>query len=137
MNEETKQLVEKEEEYDDLKEFYRKVGLEEKGIDNFFLEIIRADDTSKIANLTEDELGVPELPVRTLIELSDDCALIPCMSTFQNKFKKQAENILSTSLSREGFLIKARITQKKELLDNKKRRMKRVGLFGKKEEVEE
>ena len=42
--------------------------------------------------------------------------------------------MLATSLSKEGFLIKARITQKKEILDNKKK-PKRKGLFGRKEEV--
>lgn len=130
-----KEITEQTAQADELKEFIRGLS-DEKGIDTFFLEIIRADDTRKIGNLTEDELGIPRLPVRTLIELSDICALIPSMSSFTKSFKTQAENILATSLSKEGFLIKARITQKKEFLDKKRKRTKR-GLFGKKEEVEE
>jgi len=58
------------------------------------------------------------------------------MSAFTKYFKRQAENILATSLSKDGFLIKARITQKKELIDKDKRKERTKGLFGKKEETE-
>ena len=117
----------------ELEEFYRKFGQEEKGIDNFFLEIVRAEDSVKIANLDEDELGMPQLPIRTLLELKNDAELIPSMSSFKDSFEKTAENILASSLSKGGFLIKARITQKKEFLDDKKKKIKR-GLFGKEKE---
>lgn len=123
--------------YDEVRDFIRQVGAEEKGIDNFFLEIIRDKDSFKIGNLDKDELGVPQLPIRTLIELADDCALIPSMSSFKEDFEGQAKNLIATSLSKEGFLIKARITQKKELLDTDKRKDRvKKGLFGKKEEEE-
>lgn len=122
----------------ELEEFYRKFGVEEKGIDNFFLEIVRAEDTTKIGNITEDELGTPPLPIRTLKELANDCDLIPSMSSFAKSFRTESENILASSLSKEGFLIKARITQKKEFLEKSKKK-RRAGLFGfgKKEEPEE
>lgn len=136
MDEAVKDMVKEQAEAEELRDFYRKFGLEEKGIDNFFLEIVRTDDTSKVGNLDKDELGTPILPVRNLLELSDDCSLIPSMSTFQEKFKSQAENILKTSLSKDGFLIKARITQKKEFADKKKKKV-RTGLFGKKEDVDD
>jgi hypothetical protein len=135
MNKEVKETAKKDAEYDEVKEFIRQIGAEEKGIDNFFLEIIRNDDSLKIGNLDKDELGLPQLPVRTLIELSDDCKLIPSMSSFETDFKIQATNLIASSLSKDGFLIKARITQKKELLDSDKRKDKsKKGLFGKKEE---
>jgi len=137
MDNETKEFVTKESEAEDLREFLRKVGVEEKGIDNFFLEIIREDDTTKVGNLTKEELGIPMLPVRTLKELEYDSRLIPSMSAFVNYFKAQSENILATSLSRDGFLIKARITQKKELIDKDKRKERTKGLFGKKGEEEQ
>lgn len=133
MDEKTQQVVKDNAQLEELRDFYRKFGNEEKGIDAFFLEIIQTTNSEKIGNLTEEELGMPRLSVRTLIELSDDCSLIPSMSTFSEKFKKQAENILATSLSKEGFLIKSRITQKKEFADQKKKK-KRKGLFGRKEE---
>ena len=61
----------------------------------------------------------------------------PSMSSFARDFKRQSLGLIATSLSKEGFLIKARITQKKELMntDKRKTRTKR-GLFGKKEEEE-
>ena len=135
MNEETKQMVEAEAEAEDLKEFIRTIG-EERGIDNFFLEIIRNDDSLKLGNLTQDEIGLSQLPIRTLIELANDCEDIPSMSAFVKDFRKQAQIMIESSLSKEGFLIKARITQKKELLDTDKRKRKRKGLFGKVEEEE-
>ena len=137
MNKEVKEMATKDAQYDEVKEFIRQIGAEEKGIDNFFLEIIRNDDSLKIGNLDKDELGLPQLPVRTLIELSEDCALIPSMSSFKTDFETQATNLIATSLSKDGFLIKARITQKKELLDSDKRKSRlKKGLFGKKEEEE-
>lgn len=136
MDNEIRALAQAEAEAEEVKEFYRKLGMDEKGIDNFFLEIVRTDDTRKVANLKEEELGLPHLPVRTLLELSRDCESIPSLSSLKEDFAKKSEEILGTSLSREGFLIKARITQKKELLDKNKRKMRR-GLFGFKKEQEE
>jgi len=135
MDTETREMVTTEAEAEDLRDFIRKVG-EEKGIDNFFLEIIRNDDSLKLGNLTQDEIGLPQLPVRTLVELADDCENIPSMSSFVDDFRKQAQNMIASSLSKEGFLIKARITQKKELLDSDKRKQKRRSLFGRVEEEE-
>jgi len=56
----------------------------------------------KIGNLTKDEIGLPRLPVRTLLELSDDCHIISSMSSFETDFKKQAQDMVNTSLSKEG-----------------------------------
>ena len=130
MNEQTMNEVESEE----LREFIRKVG-EEKGIDNFFLEVIRNKDSLKIGNLTTSEIGLPEVPLRTIVELADDCDSVPSLSSFAKDFKKKAIDMIATSLSKEGFLIKARITQKKELLGTDKRKERpKKGLFGRKEE---
>lgn len=129
MNEQTMNEAESEE----LRDFIRKVG-EEKGIDNFFLEVIRNKDSLKIGNLTVDEIGTPEVPLRTIVELAKDCESVPSLSSFAKDFKSQAISMIATSLSKEGFLIKARITQKKEVLgtDKRKERSKK-GLFGRKE----
>lgn len=136
MDEEFRDLAELEAQTEELKEFYRRLGVDEKGIDTFFLEIIRTDDTKKVANLSNEELGMPQIPVRAQLELAKDCDKIPSMSSWAKDLRENAEIILATSLSKEGFLIKARITQKKEFLDKEKRRV-RKGLFGKKEEVQE
>lgn len=136
MEEQIQQFVKTEAEADELRDFIRKAG-EEKGIDNFFLEIIRASDNLKIGNLTKDEIGLPRLPVRTLLELSDDCHIILSMSSFETDFKKQAQDMVNTSLSKEGFLVRARITQKKELLDSTKKKERRRSLFGGREKESE
>lgn len=133
--EEIEDLTIKEAQAEELKEFYRRLGIDEKGIDAFFLEVVRAEDTTKVGNLKEEEIGQPKLPILVLKELADDCDIIPSMSSFAKDFRKQSENALATSLSKEGFLIKARITQKKEFMDKAKRKIKR-GWFGKKEEEE-
>jgi hypothetical protein len=136
MEEQVKKFATTEAEVEELRDFIRRAG-EEKGIDNFFLEIIRAKDNLKIGNLTKDEIGLPKLPVRTQLELADDCDLIPSMSAFAKDFRTNAMNTINTSLSKEGFLVLARITQNKKLLDGKKREKRRRGLFGRKEEDEE
>ena len=135
MNDEVKEFVTTEAEAEDLKEFIRKMG-EEKGIDNFFLEIIRDKDSLKVGNLTDTELGTPKLPLRTLVDLTRDCSLVPSLSSMKDSFEKQTQSLIASSLSKEGFLIKARITQKKELVDKDKRKQRRKGLFGRKEEEE-
>ena len=134
MDAEVKEMVKTESEADDLKDFLRRYGGEESGIDNFFLEVIRDDDSLKIGNLEEEELGMPEIPLRTILELKRDCESIPSLHSFAEDFKSQATDLIHSSLSKKGFLINARITQKKQLTDTDKRKKKRVGLFGKKEE---
>lgn len=136
MDEQTTETAKQVAQYEEAKEFLRSVSMEERGIDNFFLEIVRTDDTTKVGNLTKDELGLPQIPVRTILELKRDCELVPCMSTMSKQLSKSSEEILATSLSKEGFLINARITQKKSLLDKDKRK-ERKSLFGKKKEDEE
>jgi hypothetical protein len=136
MDNQTKEFITNEAEAEDLKDFIRSVGAEEKGIDNFFLEIIR-NHSLKVGNLDKDELGMPQLPIRTLLELKRDCEIIPSMSSFAEDFERQAEETIASSLSKEGFLIKARTTQRKEFGKEDKRKQRRKGLFGRKEELED
>lgn len=134
MNNEMRKEVTDSAEAEELRDFIRQIG-EEKGIDNFFLEIIRNNNNLKIGNLTSDEIGMPQIPLRTIVELSHDCEIIPSMSAFVTDFRKQASDMIATSLSKEGFLIKSRITQKKEVLGTDKRKTKsKKGLFGRREE---
>lgn len=133
MDKVVQEIAEMEASAEEVKDFYRKMA-DERGIDFFFLEVVRAKDSKKVGNLNKEELGLPPLPVRTLLDLANDCDKIPSMSSFAKDFKTQAENILATSLSKEGFLIKARITQKKEFLDKEKKKVKK-GFFNRKEEV--
>jgi hypothetical protein len=139
MDEEKMNAIQEQAKANELEEFIRRFSNEEKGIDSFFLEIMRNEQLSKsekIGNLTEEELGMPRLPVRTLLELKRDCSLIPSLSGMEKSFENEAQIMLNTSLSKLGFLIKARITTKKEFLDTKPKKVKK-GLFGNKEVKEE
>lgn len=132
MNNEVKEMVKNESEAEDLKEFLRRYGGDENGLDNFFLEVVRDEDSLKIGNLEEEELGLPDVPLRTILELKRDCESIPSLSGFADDFKSQARDLIHSSLSKRGFLINARITQKKQLTDTTKKK-RRTGLFGKRE----
>lgn len=135
MNEETVNAISENAEAQDISDFIRGVMQEEKGIDNFFINIIR-EDSLKTGNLEIEELGEARLPLRTLLELRKDCEDIPSLSELAKDFEKQAKDLVQTSLSKDGFLIKSRITQNKSLIGEKKRRRSRIGLFGKKQEEE-
>lgn len=136
METEVREMIKDEAEAEEFKEFLRNYAGEEKGIDNFFLEVVRDRNNLKIGNLDEDELGLPDIPLRTILELKRDCDSIPSLSAFAKDFEQQAVDLVHTSLSKNGFLINARITQKKGLIDTSKKKRKKVGLFGKKEEEE-
>jgi hypothetical protein len=84
---------------------------------SFFRDVIKNKDSSKIGNLSEEELGTPQLPVRTLQELGMLSKDVFNRPTFGDYFDKQAEMLLATSLSKYGFLIKQVGTSKKEIAD--------------------
>ena len=78
----------------------------------FFKEIIRNQFNAKTANLQNDELGMAKIPVRTNMEIASYCNLMddPAMA---GAFMDDAQILLSTSLSREGFLPKLAVTTQK------------------------
>ena len=53
------------------------------------------------------------LPVRTQQELANFCKLCG-MKDFARMFESEAQIVLATSLSKEGFLDKLAVTQKRE-----------------------
>lgn len=112
---------------------------EKADVISFFREIIRRAENIKTANLTNEEVGWARLPVRTNIDIANYCELMG-MQGFSTVFEKDAQTTLGTSLSREGFLDKLAVTQKKESqtsLQNLKGVQKKKGWFGKKEVMQE
>jgi len=100
---------------------------------SFFRDVIKNKDSSKIGNLSEEELGIPQLPIRTLQELGMLSKEVFERYTFADYFNKQAEIVLATSLSKHGFLIKQVGTSKKEIADvSPKERKQNGGWFKKK-----
>jgi len=104
-------------------------------VHTFLFNVATAEDTTKTGNLRDDkdmnELGSPSHNVRGSLELSRISNLIMDNEIFTDWFKKEAEETLATSLSREGFLIKQATTITKQVADITKRKKINKGWFGK------
>ena len=86
---------------------------EKPHIIGFFKKVIAMRDNTKTANLTKDELGFVRVPVRTNLELSHYCRSMS-MYGLSNYFSGSSQITNASSLSREGFLDRMVVTQKKE-----------------------
>lgn len=83
-----------------------------------FSKIInKAQSTTRVGNLTAEELGMSKLPFRTYSELSLFCKEIVEDNEFSDYFEKMGAIQTDSSLSKEGFFVKLLVTMKKELAD--------------------
>jgi len=79
---------------------------EEKHSTHAFLHAVAtAEDTIKVGNLKEEEVGIPKLSERTLKELELYCRDIAGDDDWANYFAKRAEILTSTSLSKDAKLL--------------------------------
>lgn len=110
---------------------------EKQNIFTYFKKVIEEKHNVKTANLLNEELGLVKLPARTNLGISQYCKSMG-MKGFSEYFKEEAQILLGTSLSREGFLDKLAVTQKRES-EVKTRRppTTKKGFFGKKKTPEE
>ena len=117
---------------------------EKQNIFAFFKKVIAMKDTTKTAFLVENvktgerELGFARIPVRTHQELSLYAELMG-NTWMQDAFFRESQITLATSLSREGFLDKLAVTQKREM-DSKNRMVipqENKGWFKSKSKTEE
>jgi len=109
---------------------------EKQNLIGFFKRIIDKDFNAKTANLTPDELGLAKIPVRTNMEIASYCEFMG-MQGFADVFMDDAQIVLATSLSREGFLPKLAVTTQKfseTSLNKQLGEKKKKGLFSKKED---
>ncbi len=110
----------------------REYSEQKQNTHTFFTKIIQTEDTTKVGNLTSEELGEPRLPLRSSKELELICKDLIDNPGWADYFKKEAEILTSTSLSKDGTLIKLSVTSKKELADvTPKERKKNKGWFKK------
>ena len=107
---------------------------EKHNVHEFLDNVVKAEDTSKIANLRDDkdldELGIPAYTVRGAKDMALVSEKIMDNTYFQKYFEKEAENTLATSLSRMGFLVRQATVQTKVVADATKRRKVNKGWFG-------
>lgn len=98
-------------------ELLREFSESKQTIHNFLTNVIREEDTTKTGNLNEEELGKTNLPLRSAKELELFCEQVWNQKSWKEYFKKLGNINTDTSLSKEGFLMRLGVTQKKELQD--------------------
>lgn len=105
-------------------------------VHTFLNAVLTAQNTTKVGNLTNEELGSPNLPVRVSQELALFCDKMN-KPFYQDYFTKEAEITLATSLSREGKLITLATTQKRIIADETKPKAENKGWFKRNSKPEE
>lgn len=103
----------------------------------FFRDVVKTSDTLKVGNLSPDELGMSALPVRSYKELALFCEEVANQPQFTKYFDAMSEIQTASSLSKEGFLMKLSVTQKKELKDTSPEKKSNRGWFKKKDDQEQ
>lgn len=98
---------------------------------NLAREMLLTEDTRKFANLDQKYIGIPTLPINTYLEIEEYCK-IEGMDELAEIFRRDAENMLATSLSIQGFFARLLVTQiKKEekAPESIEKKQKSWGLF--------
>lgn len=116
---------------------------DKQNVHTFLINVVQTEDIDKIikvGNLRDDkdlnELGNPRWNARGALEMARISEMIMVNPFFQEYFVKQTGETLSTSLSREGFLIRQATTSTRQVADITKRKKINKGWFGK-EKIEE
>jgi len=100
----------------------------------FLHDVATAEDTLKLGNLKEEEVGIPTLSVRTLKELQLYSEEIAGEKEWGGYFDKRAEILTSTSLSKDAKLIDLAVIKRSEVANvSKPRRKESKSWFKKKE----
>lgn len=120
----------------DLDNVYDYSGLiqtmqEKQNVHTFLNNVVITKNTTKVGNLTEDEIGKPKIPLRTYKELELFCRDIMNQEDFANYFKNKGEILTSTSLSKDAKLISLAVVQRKELAELSKPKKENKGWFKK------
>lgn len=84
---------------------------------SFLHAIAIADDTTRLSNLTAEELGKADNPVRAFKALALFAGEIMKKEGLKKYFDSRSEIVTSSALSKEGFLPKLGVIQRRELAD--------------------
>lgn len=100
----------------------------------FLHRVATADDTTKVGNLTDVEVGKPEYPNRALKQMALISSDIIDNEELSKFFLKESEILTATSLSKEGFLVKQATTTTRQIADvTKKPKVENKSWFKKKD----
>jgi hypothetical protein len=106
---------------------------------HFFLEVMRSDDTTKVGFLSDTELGLPKLPIRTYKELAlfVETVSVDKDNLWVDYFNGLSEIQTSTSLSKNAKLLSLVGTQRKEVADMTPAKKENKGWFRKKDDSQQ
>ena len=106
-------------------------------VHTFLNNVATAEDTTKLGNLEANELGNLNNPVRAFKHLGIFAERIMHKKDLAGFFYGNSEIGTSTSLSKEGFLVKQATLQKRVLADETKKRKPNKGWFKSKDKGED
>jgi hypothetical protein len=106
---------------------------EKTNVHTFLTKVVQEEDTTKLGYLTQEELGMPQIPVRSDKSLALWSEMIMDNPFYRDFFLKESEYVTSSSLSKDGFLIKHATIIKKEIADTTKKQSSNKGWFKKKD----
>jgi len=101
----------------EAQDLVRHFNEQSSGVHSFLTSVVRTDDTTKLGNLKEEEIGTPRISLRGLKELQLFSKEIAEENEWADYFGKLAEIQTSTSLSERALLSRLAVTQKKELAE--------------------
>lgn len=111
---------------------------EEKHNTHLFLHrVATSEDTLKVSNLSDEEVGIPKYPVRTLKNLALISDKIVGNDLYKDYFNAKSEILTASSLSKGGFLVRQATTTTRNIADVSKEKKKNKGWFRKKDKPEE
>lgn len=107
---------------------------EKHNVHLFLHKVATSDDTTKLGNLSETEVGLPRLTLRAYKELALISDTIMDNAVISKYYKDNAEILTSTSLSKDAKLISLAVLQKRQIEDVTKPKKENRGWFKKKED---
>lgn len=90
---------------------------EKHNVHSFLHKVATADDTTKVGNLTAEEVGIPITNLRAIKQIALVSDSIMGNTIFSDYYQKKGEILTSTSLSKDAKLINLAITQKRTIED--------------------
>lgn len=139
MTEEKQEKQLSEEEKKQLSEYFgfgATIPEEKHNVHSFLYKVATSDDTTKLGNLTEEELGVPSKNLRTYKEMALISDKLMDNGTLKDYYTAKSEIITATSLSKNAKLINLAVIQKRVIEDETKEKKKNAGWFKSKKEDE-
>jgi hypothetical protein len=106
---------------------------EKHNVHSFLSKVKTDEDTTRVGNLTADEVGIPLLTLRTHKELALISDKIIGNDFFKEYYNQRGQILTATSLSKDAKLINLAVIQKRQIEDVTKPKVENKGWFKKKE----